>query len=337
MTGALMSLLAASASRLMGGLTAAAQPGMPWMPVQASGVAPAVDMLFNFILLIATFFFCVILFLVVLFAVKYRRRPGREESEATPDHNTALEVAWSVIPLLIVFVIFAWGFVLYLDMYTAPAEAYEIQVVGRQWNWAFTYPGGQHSSELHLPVDRMVRLVMTSDDVIHSFYIPAFRVKKDVVPGRYSKIWFQATDTGEYPVYCAEYCGTAHSDMLSTAYVHEPGGLERWLQAEAAARAAASPAEAGADIFKAQGCGSCHSVDGKGGIGPTLKGIFGVTVALADASAVVVDENYIRRSLLDPHADVVAGYQPVMPTYQGRLQESEITALIEYIKTLKEQ
>jgi cytochrome c oxidase subunit II len=329
--------LATAASSLVSGLLAAAKAGMPWMPVQASGVAPAVDLLFNVILAIATFFFLLIFFLVVLFAVKYRRRPGREDSEPTADHNTPLEITWSVIPLLIVFVIFAWGFVLYLDMYTAPAEAYEIQVVGRQWNWVFTYPGGQTSSELHIPVDRMVRLVMTSDDVIHSFYIPAFRVKKDVVPGRYSKIWFQATDTGEYPVYCAEYCGTAHSDMLTMAHVHEPGGLERWLAEAAAARAAASPAEAGADIFKAQGCGSCHSVDGKPGIGPTFKGLFGHTVPLASGSAVVVDENYIRKSLLDPQADVVAGFQPVMPTYQGRLQESEITALIEYIKTLKEQ
>jgi cytochrome c oxidase subunit 2 len=185
-----------------------------WLPEQASDAASGVDNLFSFIFWISLFFFALIVILMLVFVVRYRRREG-VEPEPSPSHNTALEVTWTVIPLLLVMVIFAWGFKVYIDMRTPPANSYEVQVTGQKWKWLFTYPTGHVDEELHVPVDQPVRLVMTSEDVIHSFYVPAFRIKQDVVPGRYSKVWFRATKVGTYQIFCAEYCGTGHSDMLA--------------------------------------------------------------------------------------------------------------------------
>ena len=311
-----------------------AQTDDSWMPVAASTGAPAVDRLFQFILWLSLFFFVLIVALMVLFVVRYRRRAGRTAPDASPSHNTALEVTWTVIPLILVIVIFAWGFKVYMDMSTPPGNAYEVLVTGQKWKWLFTYPNGHVDENLHVPVDTPVRLVMTSEDVIHSFYVPAFRMKKDVVPGRYAKAWFRATRIGDYQVYCAEYCGTSHSDMLSMVVVHEPGGFERWLEQAADLLAKLPPAEAGAKLVAQRGCAQCHSVDGRGGIGPTLKGVFGHQVQLASGARLVADEDYIRESLVEPQARVVAGYQPVMPTYKGRLKDAEITAIIEYLKVL---
>jgi cytochrome c oxidase subunit 2 len=305
-----------------------------WMPVAASTGAPAVDRLFHFILWLSVFFFVLIVGLMVLFVVRYRRRAGRTAPDASPAHNTALEVTWTVIPLILVMVIFAWGFKVFMDMSTPPGNAYEVLVTGQKWKWLFTYPNGHVDESLHVPVDTPVRLVMTSEDVIHSFYVPAFRMKKDVVPGRYTKAWFRATKVGEFQVYCAEYCGTSHSDMLSMVVVHEPGGFEQWLERAADFLNKLPPAEAGAKLVAQRVCAQCHSVDGRGGIGPTLKGVFGHQVQLLSGAPVVADEDYIRESILEPQARVVAGYQPVMPTYKGRLKDAEITAIIEYLKVL---
>jgi cytochrome c oxidase subunit 2 len=309
------------------------EKGSFWMPPQISTVAHNVDSLFNFILAISVFFFLLIVAVMILFVIRYRRREGVEAAESA-SHNTALELTWTIIPLILVVVIFFFGFTGYLDMVTPPANAYEILVDGQKWNWSFTYPNGYVDANLHVPVDRPVRLVMTSADVIHSLYVPAFRIKMDVVPGRYSKAWFEATEPGEYELFCAEYCGTSHSDMLAVVVVHPPGEFETWLEQASNFLETMSPVEAGQKLFQARGCMQCHSVDGTAKTGPTMAGIYGRTEALADGGTVVADENYLRESILEPMAKVVAGYEPVMPTYQGRLKDAEITAIIEYLKSL---
>jgi cytochrome c oxidase subunit 2 len=306
-----------------------------WMPAQASSVAGEVDWVFYFILYLSAFFVVLITALMVIFTVRYRRG-ARGEPGPAPTHSTWLEITWSVIPLILVVLIFWFAFEAFLDMATPPRDAYEIQVTAQKWNWLFTYPNGYVDAKLHVPVDRDVRLVMTSQDVIHSFFVPAFRVKKDVVPGRYNVTWFRATHSGEYPVFCAEYCGTSHSAMLSSVIVHEPGQFESWLDQASDFLARMSPVEAGALLYRSRGCMQCHSVDGGAGIAPTFKGLYGHEVRMADGSSQVADENYIRRSILEPNAQIVAGYPAVMPTYQGRLKDDEITAIIAYLKSLGE-
>jgi cytochrome c oxidase subunit 2 len=223
-----------------------------------------------------------------------------------------------------------------MNMYVPPEDAYQVNVHAQKWSWEFEYPNGYVDAELHIPIDVPVMLTMTSQDVIHSFYVPAFRIKKDVVPGRYNKTWFRPTLAGEFTVFCAEYCGQQHSDMVTRCIVHEPGEFEKWLENASNLLERMSPVEAGELLFLKRGCTQCHSVDGSGGTGPTLKGVFGHEQVLADGSRVAVDENYIRESILEPMAKVAAGFDPVMPTYQGRLKDREIDAVIAYIKSLKD-
>ena len=320
--------------RLLSWATIGTEGGF-WLPSQGSEGAAEVDRIFGFVFWVSAFFFLLIVALMVLFVIRYRRRPGREDAEPSPRHNTPLEITWTTIPILIVIAIFIWGFKVYLDINTPPANAYEVLVTGQKWKWLFTYPNGHVDENLHVPVATPIRLVMTSEDVIHGFYIPAFRLKRDVLPGRYVKLWFQATKPGEYQIYCTQYCGTGHSDMWAKAVVHEPGGFERWLEDASNFLAKMSPAEAGERLYRTRGCAQCHSVDGKGGTGPTFKALFGHQVPLDGGKATVADENYIRESILEPQAKIVAGFQPVMPTFQGRLKDQEITAIIEYLKTLK--
>ncbi len=320
----------------MSEMATATSGGGVWLPVDASTGAPAVDALFHFILWVSVAFFALIVGLMVYFVVRFRRR-GLDAAEPSPAHNTALELTWSGIPLLLVIVIFGWGFKVYLDLNTPPANAYEVQVTGQKWKWLFTYPNGHVDENLHVPVDRPVKLVMTSEDVIHSFFVPAFRVKRDVVPGRYSSLWFQATKTGTFPVLCAEYCGRGHSDMLAEVVVHPPGGFERWLEDAANLASRMSPAEAGERLFRTRGCAQCHAVDGSARVGPSLAGLVGRRAVLRDGTTVVADENYVRESILEPQAKVAAGFEPVMPTYKGRLKDDEITALIAYLKALGEE
>ena len=308
--------------------------GSFWLPPQESTIAPVVDQVFYLILSICSFFFLLVVGLMMLFVVRYRRREGVTPPESR-SHNTLLELAWTFIPLCIVGVIFYQGFVAYMDMRTAPPACYEIRVTAGQWWWLFQYPNGAKDENLHVPVDEPVRLVMTSTDVIHSLSIPAFRIKMDLVPGRYTDTWFRAVRPGTFDLYCTEYCGDQHSDMLAAVVVHPPGEFEEWLKGAADFLKDLPPAEAGEILFARRGCAQCHSVDGKAGTGPTLKGIFGDTHDLAGGRTVVVDDNYIRESLLEPQAKVRSGYNPVMSTYKGILSDDDVTNLIEYIKTLE--
>lgn len=308
-----------------------------WLPRQGSTTAPGVDALFNAITGISIFFFALIVVLLVYFVWKFRARPGHEAVK-TATHNTPLEVTWTVIPVLIVVWIFWEGFTGFLNLSTPPQNAYEVQVLGQKWNWSFTYPNGVVAPELHVPVDTDIRLVLTSQDVIHSLYMPEFRIKRDVVPGRYEKEWFHAIAVGEYQIFCAEYCGTQHSSMLSKVIVQTQGDFEKWLAAEGNFIDKLPPEklwEGGQKLYLQRGCKQCHSIDGSAGIGPTFKGIWGHEALLTGGGKVLVDENYVRESVLNPQAKVVAGFQPVMPTFQGRLKDKEITAIIEYLKTLK--
>jgi len=309
------------------------QQGSFWMPPADSTSAAGVDRLFYFIFWLSVFFFILIVSLMVLFVFKYRAREGRGPQKS-PSHHTALEVTWTVIPLILVLFIFYYGFKSYLDLYTPPANAYEINVTGQKWSWLFTYPNGHVDQNLHVPVNQPVRLVMTSEDVIHSLYIPNFRLKLDVVPGRYSKIWFEATNPGEYNIFCAEYCGTGHSDMHALCVVHPTGEFEKWLEDASDIFKDRSLSEVGEYLYKSRGCAQCHSIDGTAGTGPSFKGVFGHEVQFRDGSSGIADENYIRESILNPGAKVVSGYQNVMPTFQGKLADKEITAVIEYLKTL---
>ncbi|RMG45024.1 MAG: cytochrome c oxidase subunit II [Acidobacteria bacterium] len=310
-----------------------AAPG-PFLPEQASDVAREVDFAFYFLTGVSAVFFVILVGATLWFMWRYRARPGREP-EPSPSHNTALELTWSIIPAILLVMMFWYGFKGYMDMYVPPVDAYEINVEGQKWAWSFQYPNGYIDNELHLPAGRDVTLVLTSKDVIHSLYIPAFRVKRDAVPGRYNKVSFRAIKPGEYTLFCAEYCGTSHSDMLAKVVVHEPGDFERWLKRASDIVGRMPPAEAGELLYQKRGCKQCHSTDGSPGVGPTFKGIMGRRRVLTDGSEVVVDENFIRESILYPQAKVAAGFDPVMPTFQGRLKDEEIDAIIAYLKTLK--
>jgi cytochrome c oxidase subunit 2 len=309
--------------------------GSFWFPTASSTSAPQTDWLFDVILAITIFFMLLIVGLMGTFLVLYRRRPGHK-AERTSTHMTSLELTWTIIPSILAIFIFYFGISGYIDVRTPPADAHEVQVTGQKWAWLFTYPNGIVSPDLHVPAGEATRLTMRSEDVIHSMYIPAFRAKMDVVPGRYSKLWFTPTEPGQHQIFCAEYCGTGHSSMLSQAYVHTREGYEAWLRDEEEKSMNKSPVALGGDLYKTRGCAQCHSVDGRKGIGPSFRAIWGEKQVLADGSSIEVDENYVRESILEPMAKVVAGYAPVMPTFKGKLKDKEINGLIEYIKSLKE-
>ncbi len=309
--------------------------GTLWLPPQGSATAPEVDSIFYFIFWVSLFFFVLIVGLMLLFVLRYRSRRDREEAEPAPTHSTLLEVTWTAIPILLVIVMFVWGFKVYLDVNSPPANAYEIQVTGQKWKWLFTYPNGTVDEDLHVPVDTPICLVMTSEDVIHGFYVPAFRLKKDVVPGRYGKIWFRATKVGKFQIFCTQYCGEGHSQMWSKVVVHEPGGFATWLANASDFLKKLPPAQAGERLYLTRGCAQCHSTDGTIKTGPSFKGLFGSQVHLVGGQTMIADENYIRNCVLDPTARVPLGFQPVMPTFKGRLKDDEITAIISYLKTLR--
>lgn len=325
-------------SGLMSGLLAQSSGGTLSFPAQGSDFASNVDTLYYTITGIAAVFFVLIVAVMAYFVVRFRRRPGHAV-QPSPSHNTPLEIIWSVLPGFILVGIFVAGFSIFLNMRRVPAGAYEINVTARKWSWAFQYPGGLAVENLHVPADRPVRLLMGSQDVIHSLFIPAFRVKQDLVPGRYTDMWFRATEPGTYRLYCAEYCGQQHSMMVANVIVHPPAEFDQWLRAEADKLNDLPPVELGALLYKRQGCAQCHAVDENtaGKAGPSFVGLFGTQRALASGETVAADENYIRRSILEPQAQVRAGFQPVMPTYQGRLKDREIEALIAYIKSLNPQ
>jgi cytochrome c oxidase subunit 2 len=316
-----------------------AQDGTFWFPPQSSTNAAPADWVFFFILGLSAFFFILIVGVMTFFVLRYRRRQG-VPAQATAHHSMALELTWTLIPLGLVGAIFYFGFVVFLDQRVQPNSPYEIMVTGRKWSWSFTYSNGVTDRDLHVPLDTDVRLVMSSDDVIHSLFIPAFRVKFDLVPGRITKLWFKATQEGQYPLLCAEYCGTEHSNMSATVHVHRSGEFEKWLNDSSSRVLQMSPRDLGARLYVTKGCASCHSLDGKASWGPSFKNIFGRQHVVREDGKeiqVLVDENYLRESILDPQKKVVVGpYSAVMPTYQGRIKDQEINGLIEYIKSLKD-
>ena len=292
-----------------------------------------VDALYFFLLAVAVFFSLLIAGLIVFYAVKYRRRsPG--SVGASIHGGMLLEIAWSVIPLLITMVIFVWGASVFFAMSHPPDETLNIYVVGKQWMWKFQHLDGQREiNELHVPVGRAVKLIMTSEDVIHDVFVPAFRIKADVLPGRYTHIWFQATKPGRYHLFCAEYCGTRHSGMIGEVVVMEPSEYQTWLSGGAPE---GSLAAAGEKLFQDLACVTCHRADSQGR-GPMLQGLFGKTVQLQNGETVVADEAYVRESILRPSAKITAGYQPIMPTFQGLISEEQLLELIEYVKSLHTQ
>jgi len=270
--------------------------------------------------------------LVPAFAWRYRRRSA-DQVPPPPGHSLRLEILWSLPPLAVVLILFAWGARLYIDVYSPPAGALEIFVTGKQWMWKIQHPDGKREiNALHVPVNQPIELTMTSEDVIHSFYVPAFRIKRDVVPGRYSRMWFEATRTGRYHLFCAEYCGTEHSRMTGTVVVMTQSAYDDWLAG--GAEAGASMASSGQELFRRHGCVTCHSGQ-SGARGPNLAGLYGKKVTLTTGEVVTADEAYLHESILLPNAKTVAGYSTVMPTFKGQISEEGVAKLIAFIRTLK--
>jgi len=313
------------------------ESGSLHMPPANSTIASEVDALFYFIFYTAIVLFVLVMSLTTFFIIKYRRK-GERELTSGVDHNLKLEILWTVIPTILVIIVFVWGFKTYLRMNISPKDAIEIKATAQKWFWTFDYPNGANSmNDLVVPVGKPVKLLMSSQDVIHSFFVPDFRVKMDVLPNRYTITWFEALNVGEYDIYCTEYCGKGHSEMLGKVKVISEDEYAVWLE-EAAVDIpeGMSLEEAGALLYTTKACATCHSIDGTPGVAPSFFGKFGSMEKLADGSAVLVDENYIRESILNPQTKVVMGYQPVMPTYQGVITDRQIDALIAYMKSLKQ-
>jgi cytochrome c oxidase subunit II len=304
--------------------------GFPLFPEQASTFASRVDTLYFFMLALSVFFSLLIATLVVFFAVRYRRRSSGELPR--PIHGSlALELTWTFIPLGLVLFIFLWSADLFVFAHRPPPGAMDVYVVGKRWMWKTQHMTGQREiNELHVPVGIPVKLTLTSEDVIHSFFIPAFRVKQDAVPGMFTTIWFEATRPGRYHLFCAEYCGTKHSAMIGQIVVMEPAAFQTWL----AGGAMGSPAAEGQKLFEMLACNTCHRGDAQGR-GPRLEGLFGRPVSLADGSTVVANADYVRESIVSPSAKVAAGYQPIMPTFQGLVTEEGLMQLVAYIQSLQ--
>jgi len=314
-----------------------ANSGSLYFPPLASTGAEAHDKLFDFLLYLSAFFFVLIVAAMILFAIKYRRK--RADQRTIPlEGNQRLEIIWSVIPAILLVVIFVWGFRDWMDLNVPPANTIDIRVLGKKWSWEFDYPkdGIQGSGELIVPVNRPVKLTMSSVDVIHSFFIPAFRVKRDVLPNRYSVMWFEATKVGTFDVYCAEYCGTSHSQMITRVKVLPETEYQAWIDS-GGGMDKLPPIELGKALFKSRGCNACHGVgaDRMGLPGPPLGGKYGTMEQLKEGPPVKIDDNYLRESILEPQAKIVQGYEPVMPTFKGRLNEKQLNGLIDYIKSLK--
>lgn len=312
--------------------------GGVWMPPAASTTAGEVDVLFDFIYWISVVSFVAVLLTIVYFVRKYRRKSDDQLAVSQVGHNTLIEAAWTFVPLVLVMVMFAWGFRVFMNQQVAPTGAYEIKVTGEKWRWVMTYPDGHVSvNELHVPANRPVKLLLSSRDVIHSFYVPDFRVKQDAVPGRYTTLWFEATAPGKHQVLCTEYCGTGHSAMLADVIVHPDEAWQKIEQGEwpgDGPKEGQKPADWGKELFTKFTCNSCHSVEDKRLVGPPLKGIFGREEKLEGGETVKVDENYLRESINDPQAKVVEGYAPTMPAFKGQISDAKMDALIAYLKTL---
>ncbi|HET6372173.1 MAG TPA: cytochrome c oxidase subunit II [Candidatus Polarisedimenticolia bacterium] len=303
---------------------------LPLFPPQASTSAEMVDALYLFMIALTAVMSTLIAGVLIAFAVRYRRQ-SRADRTGAVDGSIKLELTWSLIPLGVVMFIFAWGASVFVHLSRPPDDTMDVLVVGKRWMWKLQHLNGRREiNELHVPVGRAVKLTMTSEDVIHSFFVPAFRIKADVLPGRYTSTWFQATKPGRYHLFCAEYCGTKHSRMIGSVVVMQPDAFQAWLAGQSGD---ASPAAAGERLFGSLGCISCHNPDSKGR-GPSLQGVFKSEVALAGGGRALADETYLRESIVDPQAKMVAGYEPLMPTFRGLVSEEGLLQLVEYIKTI---
>src|SRR6266567_382192 len=308
------------------------QSSFPIVPESASTLSGEVDALYFYISGVTVFFTLLISAVVLFFVIRYRRRNPFEIPRPI-EGSMKLETLWSVIPLLIAMSIFVWGAKLYFAEYRPPQNALEVYVVGKQWMWKFQHATGQREiNELHIPVGRKVKLIMTTEDVIHDFFVPAFRIKADVVPGRYTSEWFEATKPGTYHLFCAEYCGMNHSGMIGSVIVMEPREFDNWLSGNAGNQ---TPAVAGQQLYQSLGCVSCHGANGEGGRGPTLAGLFGRQTLLSTGQTMRADEAYIRESIINPQAKLVAGFGPIMPTFQGQVSEDQLVQLLAFIKSLQ--
>ena len=304
---------------------------LPLFPEQASSIAPDVDHLLYFLLAVTVFFTLLIFGAIFYFAIRYRRR-SEQELPHVVHGGMALEIVWSVIPFGLTMVMFGWGASIFFRESRPPDNSLQIYVVGKQWMWKVQHADGMREiNELHVPIGRPVKLIMGSEDVIHSFFIPDFRVKADVVPGRYNTMWFTATKPGRYHIFCTQYCGTKHSNMIGWVTAMTPADYQTWLSGGSTG---GSMVDAGGKLFADLTCNTCHLDNGQGR-GPVLKGIYGKQTLLASGQTVTVDDVYLRESILNSQAKVVAGFQPIMPTFQGLVTEEQLLELIEYVKSLK--
>lgn len=311
------------------------------MPVGASAHAHQIDFLYWFLIVSCSVLFLLVVIPLFSIVAKYRRRSFDQRAVSQKDHNFWLESLWTFMPLIYLTVLFVWGFWQYMDMHVAPHNAKELKVIGQKWQWSVDYPLEEISvagvgAEIAVPVGVPIKLIMASQDVIHSFFIPNLRVKQDVVPGKYSTLWFEADRVGVYPVLCAEYCGDLHSQMLAKIVVMPESEYEEWIEKQKAADQDLPLPELGKKLHTKLGCVACHSLDGVSGIGPSFKGLYGIDQKMTDGTTHKIDDKYIHSKLLEPQKHTALGYAPAMPSFQGRVSEREISGLIEFIKSLSE-
>ena len=303
------------------------------MPEQASSIAADVDLLYAFLLMVSAVMTVAIATAIIYLAIKYRRN-SKANRVSGPAHFLILELSWIIGPLILTMIMFVWGASLYHRQVTHPAGVLEINCVGRQWMWKFQHPDGRGEiNDLHVPLGQPVKLNMISDDVIHSVYFPAFRIKQDVLPGRYTSLWFEPSRLGAYHLFCAEYCGTKHSGMRGVVYVMEPVRYQNWLRSQPTDTTTVPESRR---LFDQLRCGSCHLGGGQQSRGPVLHNIYGNRIPLQDGRVVVADNNYLRESILNPKAKIVAGYQPLMPSFEGQVSEEGILQLINEIKAMSQ-
>lgn len=299
-------------------------------PREASTIAPYTDALYFFLLAMTVVGVVLVGALVFGFSIRYRK--DRSPVATHVEGSTLLEATWTIIPLALFLIVFVWGALLYFRIYTPPTNAMNVYIIGKQWMWKAEHPGGQHEiNALHVPVGRPVQLTMISQDVFHSFSIPDFRVKREVIPGRYSTVWFEATTPGDYHLFCTQYCGTLHSGMVGQITALSPEDYEKWTRESTSGM---SLAQNGERLFSSLGCISCHSGNAAAR-GPNLAGVYGSRIQMADGSQALVNDAYLRDTILNPSQHVVAGYAPIMPTYQGQVSEDGLIDLVEYIKNLQ--
>ena len=299
-------------------------------PAEASGISPYVDALYFFLVLMTIVGTALVAVLLLVFSIRYRREKNPVATQI--EGSTLLEATWTIIPLAIFLVTFVWGALLYFRIYDPPANAMNIYIVGKQWMWKAEHPGGQHEiNALHVPMGKPVQLTMISQDVFHSFSIPDFRIKREVIPGRYSTVWFEATQVGTYHLFCTQYCGTQHSGMIGEVTVMTPENYKKWLDQSTSGQ---SLAQNGERLFASMGCNSCHSGTAAAR-GPSLAGVYGSKLTLTDGSQILVDDAYLRDAILNPSKHVTAGFAPIMPTYQGQLSEDGLIDLVEFIKNMQ--